>query len=240
MNKYYKKHICKQCGKVFFGCGTLCRKHSTQLSMYGHFLDSNPRSHKDSNEIIIKDSHAEIVTYDKENNPLYKFLIDIEDIPIIIKYKWYASKPQKSTNLIYLVNKEIGLYHRYIMNALPGQTVDHINLNTFDNRKCNLRIATQTIQNYNQNVNFDIKGIDQHKDINRNKRFMASFNINHKWYRSPWYATYEEAVFARYLLEQLSPIQVINGNMSYYINKLSDKEKQPIIKWFNNRFKNRV
>lgn len=242
--KYSKKHICKQCGKVFYGNGNLCRKHCAQLSVYGKFLDSNPRSAKDPNEITIKDNYAEITTYDLKNNPLYKFIIDIDDIPRISNYKWHASKPQKSTGLTYLVSNQVGLYHRYVMDAKPGQTIDHINLNTFDNRKCNLRVATQTIQNYNQhvrsNIRFNIKGIDQHKDVKRTKRFMARFSINHKTYRSPWYTTYEEAVFARYLLEQLSPIKVINGEMSIYINKLSDQQKQPIIKWFNNRFKNRV
>lgn len=207
-------------------------------------MDSNPRSRQDPNEIVVNDDYAEIITYDKENNPNYKFKIDLEDVPIACKYKWHATKPQKSTNLIYLSSIQVGLYHRFIMDAKPGQTIDHINLDTFDNRKCNLRIATQTMQNHNQrvrkNIKFDIKGIDMHRDVRRKKRFMASFAIYHKHYRSPWFYTYEEAVFARYLLEQLSPIPVINGEMSKYINKLTDEQKQPIIKWFNNRFKDRV
>jgi hypothetical protein len=240
----YKKHICKQCGKVFFGNGTLCRKHSMQLSLYGHFLDSNPRSQRDLNEIIIHEDYADIITYDKYNNPIHTFKISLEDVPFASKYKWYASKPQKSTGLIYLVNSKIGLYHRIVMNAVKGQQIDHINMDTFDNRRSNLRIANQTLQNHNQhvrkNIRFDIKGIDMHRDINRSKRFMARFSIYGKTYRSPWFTTYEEAVFARYLLEQLSDIKVFNGNMSQYINKLSDEQKQPIIKWFTNRFKDRV
>lgn len=244
MNKYYKNHVCRQCGKVFFGAGTLCRKHSMQLSVYGHFLDSNPRSNCDPNEIILHNDYAEVITYDKYSNPNYKFLIDLEDVPIVSQYKWHASKSKKDSDLIYLTNNKIGHYHRFIMDAKSGQTIDHINMNTFDNRKSNLRIASQTEQNHNQHVRkgikFDIKGIDRHNDKTRKKRFMARFNINHKTYRSPWYFTYEEAVFARYLLEQLSPIKVFNGEMTKYINQLTDEQKQPIIKWFNNRFKDRV
>lgn len=242
--KYYKNHICKHCGKIFYGRGTLCRKHATQLQQYGKFLDSNPRSKYDPNEIILHKNYAEIVTYNINNEPLHKFKIDLEDINRVSLYKWHSTKPAKSTQLIYLVSNDVGYYHRYIMDAKPGQMIDHINLNTFDNRKSNLRFANQTVQNHNQhcreNTRFDIKGIDQHSDINRTKRFMARFAIKGKTYRSPWFITYEEAVFARYLLEQLSPVQVINGEMQKYINKLSYKQKEPIINWFKNRFKNRV
>ena len=215
-----------------------------QLSIYGKFLDSNPRSNQDPNEIILHEDYAEIVTYDKENNPNYKFKIDLEDVPIASQYKWGASESSNKSGLIYLKSQKVGFYHRFITCAPKGTTIDHINMDTFDNRKFNLRLATQTVQNHNQNVRknikFDIKGIDQHCDTKRKKRFNARFTMNHKSYVSPWYLTYEEAVYARYLMEQLSPVQVFNGDMSKYISKLSDEQKKPIIQWFRNRFKDRV
>lgn len=39
--------------------------------------------------------------------------------------------------------------HRFIMKAQSGQTIDHINGNTLDNRKQNLRFCTQSENSYN-------------------------------------------------------------------------------------------
>lgn len=247
MNKkknYYKQHVCQHCGRVFYGRGNYCRKHAEQKRKYGYFLDCNPRTPNDPNEIIWKDGCTQVVTYDKNCNPNYYFKIDIEDLPLVTKYKWHASVTKQKNGLIYMSNNEVGFYHILLMQPNKGETVDHINRNTFDNRKCNLRIVSQTEQNHNQkvrdNIRFDIKGIDKHKDPNREKRYMARFSMNKITYRSPWYKTYEEAVFARYLLQQLAKVEVINNNIQKYIEKLTEEQKLPIIKWFTNRFKDRV
>lgn len=241
---YNKKHICSHCGRVFIGKGKYCRKHYDQLKKYGKFLDNNPRTINDPNEIITENGLTYIITYDKFNNPNNKFIIDPEDVQKISKFKWFSTKPMKSTGLTYLCNNKLGLYHRFIMQPGPHETVDHINRNTFDNRKSNLRIVSQTEQNHNQkvqrNIRFDIKGIDFHKDPNRKKRYMVRFSMNKKTYRSPWYSSFEEAVFARFLLEQLANVDVINGDMQKYISKLTNKQKEDILTWFKNRFKDRV
>lgn len=241
---YYKVHICPQCGREFFGRGTYCKKHYEQLRKYGKFLDNNPRTPKDLNEIITENGVTYLITYDKNNNPYLRFIIDEDDIPKIKNLKWGVAHNKKKPELIYLANNKVGLYHRYIMQPKEDETVDHINRNTLDNRKCNLRIASQTDQNHNQkvrsNIKFDIKGIDQHKDTNRKKRYMARFSMNKKTYRSPWYETYEEAIYARSLLEKLANVTVVNANVEQYINKLSDSQKELILTWFTNRFKGRV
>lgn len=48
-------------------------------------------------------------------------------------------------------NRTVKRYlHRVIMNPPLGVEVDHINGNTLDNRRCNLRFATRAEQNYNR------------------------------------------------------------------------------------------
>lgn len=239
MNKYKKKRFCTQCGKEIFSQDRLCKKHREQLNKFGKFLDSNPRSKKDPNEIIIHDGYGEIVTYDNKCNPFKIFKFDLEDLPLIQKYKWSSSKQK---NLYYLYTKELGAFHRYIMGK-PKKSIDHINRDTTDNRRKNLRIASQTEQNLNKKYlsdRFDVKGIDIHKDENRKKRYMARLNFDKKTYRSPWYETYEEAVYARSLLENLTTVKPYNPNLSQYISKLSSMKQKSILKWFINRFNNRV
>lgn len=81
--------FCKQCGKE---CSHLtmgyCKKHYWQLIKFGKCLDSNSRTIFDSNEIRIKENYAEIDTYDAYGNIFKTYLIDIEDIPFLSKYKW--------------------------------------------------------------------------------------------------------------------------------------------------------
>jgi len=80
-------------------------------------------------------------------------LIDDEDYDKIKAYTWNINKVGSSYYFqasSYKGNssKRIRL-HRFIMNCPSGMTVDHINHNTFDNRKCNLRICTMSENNKN-------------------------------------------------------------------------------------------
>lgn len=231
--------ICPQCGRVFHvkqGRGEkYCPKHRKQKEVYGKFLDSNPRCKYDPNEYTIQGDIVEVQTYTKDNLPYVKFRISLEDINLIINYKWAAK--QKS-NGIYIVNDKLGYIHNTIMPHRNGFTVDHIDRNPLNNTRENLRYATGKEQTFNQKkkeTTFDIKGIQT-----RNNKYLAYIKLSSKRYLSPYYPKYEQAVYARYLLEQLSPYKMINGNMSQYISILSEEEKLQVRKWFTNRFKDRV
>ena len=233
------KKICPQCGRVFYvkkGRGEkYCPKHRKQKELYGRFLDSNPRCKYDPNEYTIQGNIVEVQTYTKDDLPYVKFTISLEDINLIINYKWSA---RQKSNGIYIVNDKLGYIHNVIMPHRNGFTVDHIDRNPLNNTRENLRYATNKEQTFNQkkkDATFDIKGIQE-----RNNKYLAYIKLSNKRYLSPYYPKYEQAVYARYLLEQLSPYKIVNGNMSQYISKLSEEEKNLVKKWFTNRFKNRV
>lgn len=70
----------------------------------------------------------------------------------------------------YVKNDTVGLMHRYIMNAPPELHVDHINHDTLDNRKSNLRLATRPQNMANQRsrkVTSIYKGVSWDKERNK-------------------------------------------------------------------------
>ena len=73
----------------------------------------------------------------------YEAIVDAEDVPLINWRSWnpliqkinvYARSKDRNKKTIYM--------HRIIANAPEEMDVDHINGNTLDNRKSNLRLAT--------------------------------------------------------------------------------------------------
>ena len=76
-------------------------------------------------------------------------LVDDEDYAWLNNFQW-ALNPQGNGYAVRKGSKAKGeprtvMMHRVIMQAHPGQQVDHINLNSQDNRRENLRLAnTQT------------------------------------------------------------------------------------------------
>lgn len=81
------------------------------------------------------------------------FQIDDDDFDKIKKYNWRAQVMKRTGyDQIYVIshqriapykNKTIYL-HRLIMNCPEGMVVDHINGDTLDNRKVNLRVCTRS------------------------------------------------------------------------------------------------
>ena len=117
--------------------------------------------------------------------------------------------------------------------------VDHINGNTLDNRKSNLREADMTMQNLNKTTT---KGIQKHIYTYKGqyivKGYAATLSYKGKRYISKYYKSEEQAMFYRYLLLQLLPFET-NYDISFMGN-LSEAQKEEVIKDFENRFKNRV
>ena len=88
------------------------------------------------------------------NNGNGSFIIDVDDLNKVLKYNWYEHTggyvicSMLKTEKNYKRNRKIYL-HRYIMDYNGDLTIDHINHNKKDNRKCNLRVATYSENNRN-------------------------------------------------------------------------------------------
>ena len=75
-----------------------------------------------------------------------KVLIEVEDVQLLVDYSWHKHY-NKTNNTYYMrgwnkVLRKKEMMHRVIMNAQANEQVDHINGNTLDNRRCNLRLCS--------------------------------------------------------------------------------------------------
>jgi hypothetical protein len=83
----------------------------------------------------------------------YEVIISACDVERVNEKSWYKTGPVTDNcgpYFSYTVsgNKKTRL-HRFIMNCPQNMTVDHINGNTLDNRRSNLRICTLAENNRN-------------------------------------------------------------------------------------------
>lgn len=223
-----KKYYCIVCGREHNGkhSSKYCRKHMWQLKKYRKILDNNPRTKFDPNEFrFIGNDVVEFDTYKMptlEVDTTYK--IDAEDYPLVAKYHWHTNKAGYAST-----GGSSLLLHRLLLNAKPGQQVDHINLDITDNRKVNLRIADNSLNSSNRHPynKLSIKGVEYHEKINS---YSAYFRIDNKQYHSKCYKTKEEAAFARFILEQMFRKEPLTQFNNSYINSLTEEQKQKIIK----------
>lgn len=190
---YYRCSVCgrqlfrkiKSHGKVY------CNKHYNQIKKYGTPQDTNPRTTYDKNEIIVDGKVARVKLYDVHCNHIATAIIDAEDVNKIRYTKWKLSASGYAANTPKFSGSNKHM-HREILGT--DQFVDHINHNTLDNRKSNLRIVTKA-QNM---MNSNFKGVSPN-----GCKWYAHIKINQKMLNLGNYIDEEEALYARWYAEQI-------------------------------------
>ena len=113
-------------------------------------------------------------------------IIDLEDIERIEKYDWHTAgnkKRPRACRTYHFNGKSVKFcMARFIMNLKDKELqVDHINHNTLDNRKDNLRICTRAENSRNRkkpcNSSHKYKGIRKSEN---NKKYIAKIKIDNK------------------------------------------------------------
>ena len=144
----------------------------------------------------------------QKKNSIYKLRFSNSDKIVIIdrdqkkrvkKYNWYLHFIKKN-NSYYAearIKGKIVRLHNFIMKFTPKDrkfSVDHINRDTLDNRKSNLRIVNQTIQTINRKIG---KNNVSHKIgvyLEKNqRRWVAKWAENKKIKKQPFYYRDQES-----------------------------------------------
>jgi len=123
---------------------------------------------------------------------------DDEDIDLILSHHWrahragrrgyYASAENASGEIIWM--------HRLVMDAPENMEIDHINHDTLDNRKENLRLATKNENQWNNKrivTTFGYKGITYDK---KKKTYRARIRKNGVRHNLGSYSTARDAAYA--------------------------------------------
>lgn len=128
---------------------------------------------------------GEIVSYSKIDDDL---LLEVN------KVIWYLKRG-------YAHNHKLGLLHRFIMKANKGDSlIDHINGDKLDNRKVNLRFASQSQNSQNkpkkQGTKFKYIGVSYNEKMNKwcchvkIDGLRKSFSFIHEEHAAYWYDKY--------------------------------------------------
>lgn len=174
--------VCCVCGDPFashFDGKPYCNKHYLRMLNNGTI---EPKTRVSKNEFSI---NGEIVTGVTSKGT--EFIFDSDEYEKVSKYSWCLSK---TNYLVANIKGKVIKLHRYILSAAKGTVIDHINGNTLDNRKSNLRFCSQKDNARNTNA----KGVSLNKKTNK---WRARIYVDRKEICLGTYSTYEEAYQAR-------------------------------------------
>lgn len=198
VNKYGKKYYYKLQNKQYYGFDTPQEAEAERNRKIKEAKAKKIETILNTPIKRNKDNIAIIEAHNREKKVLSEILIDDDDYYTLMQYNWgmdrdgYLGTQTK--------NGKVRM-HRFITNTTdPNIHVDHINGNTFDNRKQNLRLSDAERNSQNKSKvkskNCTSQYIGVHYDITKDK-WRASITHKSRGYNLGSYDTEIEAVRAR-------------------------------------------
>jgi hypothetical protein len=144
-------------------------------------------------------------------------ILDDEDYERFKNVSWRMHSGGYAVRSAYINKKNLSIrMHREIVGAKPGEYVDHINLNKLDNRRSNLRIATNAQNAWNQSKRPDntsgYKGVGFRKDKNK---YRAEIKKDYRSYHLGYFDNKHDAArmynfWAKDMFGEFARLNVIN------------------------------
>lgn len=137
-------------------------------------------------------------------------IVDKEFAYLADKHKWHKSGAYVITKT---KRKNSDFLHHFIVGDPPeGYVVDHININTYDNRKRNLRFVTHTDNSHNINLKSNnTSGFRGVTYVPSTGKWRSQITYEHKHYKLGDHNTPEEAAVARREAEVKLGIEIVEG-----------------------------
>lgn len=206
-----KNHFCsKECrlehdkkDEIFIKCDYCGKKFETSSYRFKHNKNNyccelcRTNGSQKANNIKIFDDHAQIII----NSPKFGehiTYIDLEDVEKINKVRWCLYFDTTVNGFYVHAHGKNGTLrlHRLIMDCPKDMQVDHIDRQTLNNRRSNLRIVTNQINSINK-----MKAFKNNKNgqlnvswSNTNNLWRVRFRIDGKEKYVGGYRNYDEAV----------------------------------------------
>lgn len=134
---------------------------------------------------------------------------------------------------------KIEYFHRIVMDS-PEAQVDHIDGNTLNNKKSNLRVVS--LENNMKNLkkqSINTSGIRGVSFSERDQLYKVDFTYEKKRYYFKGFHSKAEAVALRFICEKYFLKNYRNTSndelYKYYINELTDSQKKSVIKYFKEK-----
>lgn len=215
---------CCICGDTFhssFEGNFYCSKHYAQMWRYGHIVE---RTIYDKNCFISEGTITRMITFNKKNEASGEVLLDTSDVEKVKPYKWYISPRKSKLYCFGTINGSKIALHRFLL--ATSNMVDHINGNSLDNRKSNLREVTPQQNAYNKKIHGKFfAGIIKTNYV-KAAPYMVFFTHNHKECYLGSFVSYEEAALARLKKEcEVWKENGIHSNLYYILNHPSPIEE---------------
>ncbi len=123
-------------------------------------------------------------------------VVDADDYDWLSRYKWYANKKASGFYACTHKGQRLLYMHRLITGAPKDLVVDHIDRNSLNNRRSNLRLCTKRQNSFNQRGQRGTsryKGVYRHKQL---KKWAAVIEKNEKQMRLGFFRCEEDAAKA--------------------------------------------
>lgn len=128
-----------------------------------------------------------------------EFLFDADKLYRIADTKWYRNTRADNPKELYIIDRRGNALHRALVDCPEGYEVDHISMDTLDNRSVNLRIVTHQQNQCNQalqkNSNTGVTGVNLAPASP--KKYRARIKAGRHDIHLGYYDDFTEAVQAR-------------------------------------------
>jgi hypothetical protein len=116
----------------------------------------------------------------------YSAIVDNEDVEWLSQWRWRAQVSMRNGKLhrvvaVSTINGNTTQMHRFVMHTPTGMDTDHINHNTLDNRRVNLRICSPQQNQFNKKP--EGKGRSKYKGVSwttNRQKWCARIRVRNK------------------------------------------------------------